>query len=186
MMNSSSEQQAEVAGAVHSATPKVKRRKYVPKHAVRLTGEVGVGRLCRCGCGAVLISIGRGRPKEWCDTSSKAAAAAWQARYFARHRQRLLERRKELRLEKKARYGKTCDKCGRDWFGFRREGARCLCIACRREARIEYQREYRLANRDRVNARQSARAKAKRAELRGRLAEAAKGGSDGQPECVAE
>lgn len=106
MMNTSSEQQADVAGAVHSATPKAKRRKYVPKHAIRLAGEVGVGRLCRCGCGAVLVSIGRGRPKELCDEGRRALYTSRQRAYYLANRGSLLHKLNEKRFKERQERGK--------------------------------------------------------------------------------
>jgi hypothetical protein len=103
MSSNSSSESHEVDGAVVKPATKA-ARKYVPKHAIRLRGNVGVYRKCR-GCGEPLVSIGTGRPQEWCGECRRLKVADYNSRYYKANRVRLLKELNEKRFAERQRRG---------------------------------------------------------------------------------
>ena len=98
-MNSSKASDEEVAGQDKQSAAVVKRLR-TPKRARRAPGRVGLINDCLV-CGAGLLSIGLGRPKEYCEGCLGEVNRLRWAAYYEKNRRALLDKLKAKRRAKK-------------------------------------------------------------------------------------
>ena len=89
--------------AVQHTESKAKRLRS-PLRAVRRPGILGLTAKCR-GCEVDVVSIGRGRPKEYCEGCRAEVYRLRQAAYYQQNRTRLLKVLNEKRFKERMARG---------------------------------------------------------------------------------
>ena len=105
MNSSTKDAPQEVAGAVKQSATKAAHPR-VPRHARWLRGKAGLARECR-GCGVTVVSIGKGRPQEYCKECRAEVYRLRQAAYYQKNRTRLLKTLNEKRYAERMARGET-------------------------------------------------------------------------------